>query len=114
MVIATSVDIDLTKAAEQKIAELIAEYDAEMCFRVQIVGGGCQGFKYDFSLDEQSEIDYQKKFSVVSLIVDEISLQYLHGVTIDYECNGANEAFSVNNPNALTTCSCGSSFSTGE
>ncbi len=101
-----------TSAAAHKVAELVREEgNAELKLRVYISGGGCSGFQYGFSFDEeQSEDDLAVLKDGVTLLVDPLSLQYLMGAEVDYSesLNGAQ--FTIRNPNAKTTCGCGSSF----
>jgi len=79
---------------------------------VYISGGGCSGFQYGFSFDEQqSDDDYVLERDGVALLVDPLSLQYLAGAEIDYRENLNGAQFVIRNPNARTTCGCGSSFS---
>ena len=102
-----------TEAAARKVAELIGEEgNAALKLRVYISGGGCSGFQYGFSFDEeQAEDDLAVQKDGVTLLVDPLSLQYLLGAEVDYSesLNGAQ--FTIRNPNAKTTCGCGSSFS---
>ena len=82
-------------------------------YRVFVAGGGCSGFQYGFSFDEEiAEADTQVTTDGVTLLVDPISLQYLMGAEIDYEEGLEGSRFIIKNPNAAATCSCGSSFST--
>ena len=101
-----------TSAAALKVAELVREEgNAELKLRVYISGGGCSGFQYGFSFDEeQAEDDLAVLKDGVTLLVDPLSLQYLMGAEVDYSesLNGAQ--FTIRNPNAKTTCGCGSSF----
>jgi iron-sulfur cluster insertion protein len=102
-----------TNAAARKVQELILEErNPELKLRVYISGGGCSGFQYGFSFDEeQAEDDIAVNNDGVTLLVDPLSLQYLLGADVDYSesLNGAQ--FVIRNPNASTTCGCGSSFS---
>lgn len=115
-----SSQITITDSAVRKVHELITEEDNfNLCLRVFIVGGGCSGFQYGFTFDEeQNDDDFViKKASPIdgtdiTVLIDELSMQYLSGATVDYkeDINGAQ--FIITNPNAKTTCGCGSSFST--
>lgn len=102
-----------TDSAADKVAELIDEEgNPDLKLRVFVQGGGCSGFQYGFTFDEISnddDMELQKKG--VSLLIDAMSFQYLIGAEIDYkeDLNGAQ--FVIRNPNATTTCGCGSSFS---
>lgn len=102
-----------TDAAADKVKQLISvEENPELKLRVYISGGGCSGFQYGFSFDESiEEGDYGVEKSGVLLLVDPMSYQYLMGAEIDYTENLSGAQFVVKNPNATTTCGCGSSFS---
>ena len=105
--------LDFTSAAASKVAELIAEEDNEQLkLRVYVQGGGCSGFQYGFTFDEeQLEDDTAVATDGVRLLVDPMSFQYLIGAKIDYKDDLDGARFIINNPNASTTCGCGSSFS---
>jgi iron-sulfur cluster insertion protein len=80
--------------------------------RVYISGGGCSGFSYGFKLDETSiDGDYSIEKNGVQVLIDPMSYQYLEGITIDYVQDLQGARFQISNPNAKTTCGCGSSFS---
>jgi iron-sulfur cluster insertion protein len=102
-----------TDAAAGKVRELIAEEgNPELKLRVYISGGGCSGFQYGFTFDEaRAEDDFAVDKSGVTLLVDPLSLQYLAGAEIDYSESLTGAQFVIRNPNAKTTCGCGSSFS---
>ena len=99
-------------AAAAKVSELISEEgNAELKLRVYIQGGGCSGFQYGFEFDEtRGEDDLAVITDGVTLLVDPLSLQYLMGAVVDYTETLAGAQFSIRNPNAKTTCGCGSSF----
>ena len=101
-----------TDAAANKVRELIAEENnPALSLRVYISGGGCSGFQYGFTFDEQrADDDLALVKHGVTLIVDPLSLQYLMGAEIDYAENLHGAQFVIRNPNAKTTCGCGSSF----
>lgn len=99
--------ITITESAKNKIAELILENQEEF-LRVSVKGGGCSGFSYVFEFGDKSEEDFE--FGTV--LVDAMSMQYLQGVTLDYAEDLMGAAFKVTNPTAVSTCGCGSSFST--
>jgi len=105
----------VTEAAAAKVKQLITEEDNfNLRLRVYIVGGGCAGFQYGFAFDAiQNDDDTIITKENVGIIVDAMSLQYLHGSTIDYVSGLQGAHFVVSNPNANTTCGCGSSFSVG-
>lgn len=109
--------IIITDAAATKVAELMQEEgNLELKLRVYIEGGGCSGFQYGFDFTEDKELDdtvisKSAKDIMVNLLVDPMSLQYLIGAEIDYVKDLEGERFIIRNPNAQTTCGCGSSFS---
>lgn len=107
-----SVPLDFTGAAAAKVRELIAEEgNAALKLRVYIQGGGCSGFQYGFEFDEaQNEDDFAIVTEGVTLLVDPLSLQYLAGASVDYSESLSGAQFVIRNPNAKTTCGCGSSF----
>lgn len=102
-----------TEAAAAKVAALIAdEGNPALKLRVFITGGGCSGFQYGFEFDEErGEDDVAVERGGVTLVVDPLSLQYLMGAEVDYRESLAGSQFVIRNPNAKTTCGCGSSFS---
>lgn len=104
--------IVFTDAAASKVGELIQEEDnPELMLRVFISGGGCSGFQYGFTFDEKVEDgDSQVKNQGVTLVIDPMSVQYLMGAEIDYKEDLQGAQFIIRNPNAATTCGCGSSF----
>ncbi len=106
-------DLILTSAAARKVQELVLEeMNPELKLRVYISGGGCSGFQYGFSFDETAEADdIIIENDGVQLLVDPLSLQYLEGAEVDYSENLQGSRFVIRNPNATTTCGCGSSFS---
>ena len=109
----SSAPLTFTEAAAHKVHELIAEEgNPALKLRVYISGGGCSGFQYGFTFDEvQAEDDLAIEREGVTLLCDPLSLQYLTGARIDYAENLSGSQFVISNPNAKTTCGCGSSFS---
>ncbi|MFT5500010.1 MAG: iron-sulfur cluster insertion protein [Woeseiaceae bacterium] len=105
--------IVFTNAAAKKVHELIQEEDnPDLMLRVFISGGGCSGFQYGFTFDEKTEEgDSSVENHGVTLVVDPMSVQYLMGAEIDYKEDLQGAQFVIRNPNASTTCGCGSSFS---
>lgn len=105
--------IDLQESAVLKLKELIAEENnPDLKLRVFVQGGGCSGFQYGFTFDEEkNEDDFDLEFSGVSVLVDSMSAQYLQGAKIKYTEDAMGASFSIDNPQATTTCGCGSSFS---
>ena len=115
----TTSDILFSVNAANKVAELIKEENnPNLNLRVSITGGGCSGFQYGFSFDEEINEDdtiIERQCSngedAVKLLVDSMSYQYLYNAEIDYVQGIQGEQFVIRNPNAKTTCGCGSSFS---
>jgi len=102
-----------TDSAANKVKELITEEgNAELKLRVFVSGGGCSGFQYGFTFDEvTNEDDTVLNKNGVQLLIDPMSFQYLVGAEIDYQEGIEGAQFVIKNPNATTTCGCGSSFS---
>jgi iron-sulfur cluster assembly accessory protein len=102
-----------TDAAANKVRSLIQEEENDnLMLRVYITGGGCAGFSYGFTFDESlAEDDTQIINQGVKMVVDPMSYQYLQGSEVDYKEGLQGSQFTVKNPNATTTCGCGSSFS---
>jgi len=105
--------INLSASAVRKVQELVSEEENKaLNLRVYITGGGCSGFQYGFSFDEDvAEDDTAIEEGGVTLLVDPMSFQYLVGSEVDYTEGLEGSRFIVNNPNATTTCGCGASFS---
>ena len=105
--------ITLTDRAVSKVRELINEEENEdLKLRVFITGGGCSGFQYGFSFDEEmADDDTRIEREGVLLVVDSMSYPYLAGSEVDYTEGLEGSRFIINNPNAVTTCGCGASFS---
>ncbi len=102
-----------TESAASKVKELmVAEGNDALMLRVYVQGGGCSGFQYGFAFDQaEQDGDTVVERNGVKLIVDPMSFQYLAGAEIDYVENLQGAQFIIRNPNASTTCGCGSSFS---
>lgn len=105
--------IEITDSAKTKIAELIKEEnDPDLKLRTFVQGGGCSGFQYGFTFDnEQNEDDFEFDLGGCIMLVDSMSMQYMTGAVIDYKDDLMGASFSIKNPQAQTTCGCGSSFS---
>ncbi|MGI9213832.1 MAG: iron-sulfur cluster insertion protein ErpA [Methylococcaceae bacterium] len=101
-----------TDNAANKVCELITEEgNTDLKLRVYITGGGCSGFQYGFTFDESmNEDDTLIEKNGVSVLIDPMSIQYLSGAEIDYKDDLTGSQFVIRNPNATTTCGCGSSF----
>ncbi len=102
-----------TDSAALKVKELVDEEgNPDLKLRVFVQGGGCSGFQYGFTFDEVlNEDDTRMDKNGVTLLIDAMSLQYLMGAEIDYKDDLQGAQFVIKNPNATTTCGCGSSFS---
>jgi iron-sulfur cluster insertion protein len=105
--------MNLTENAVKKLQEIVAEEaNPRNKLRVFVQGGGCSGMQYGFTFDEeQNEDDFDFDYSGIKVVVDSMSMQYLTGATIDYKEDLMGAAFAIDNPNAQTSCGCGSSFS---
>jgi len=105
--------ITITENVDKKVAEiLLEENNPNISLRVFVQGGGCSGMQYGFSLEEeQSEDDFVIEQQGVKYLVDAMSMQYLQGATIDFKEDFEGSNFVISNPNAETSCGCGSSFS---
>jgi iron-sulfur cluster insertion protein len=105
--------ITITESALAKIIDIIAEENnPAVKLRTFVQGGGCSGFSYGFTLDEeQNEDDFAIEESGVVILIDSMSAQYLQGACIDYKEEIMGSQFVISNPSATSTCGCGSSFS---
>lgn len=103
--------VTLTEVAAKKIGTLLSDEEhAEAGLRVAVRGGGCSGFQYQLALDEQRDGDQVFDIDGIRIIVDELSLKYVDGSTVDYTESLMGAGFQVNNPNVVAACGCGSSF----
>jgi len=107
--------LTVTEAAQAKISDiLLEENNPALKLRMYVQGGGCSGMSYGFTLDEeQNEDDFEITLESSSVLVDAMSMQYVSGAVIDYKDDLSGSQFVIKNPNAQTTCGCGSSFSPG-
>lgn len=105
--------MNITDNTVIKLQELLAEENnPNLKLRVFVQGGGCSGFSYGFTFDEeQNEDDFEFERDSMKILVDSMSFQYLDGAEIDYKEDIMGSSFVINNPNASSTCGCGSSFS---
>lgn len=112
-VVATTLPLLFTDSAVSKVRELIEEEgNPELKLRVFVTGGGCSGFQYGFTFDDEvNEDDTTLEKDGVTLLIDSMSYQYLVGAEIDYTDGLEGSQFVIRNPNAKSTCGCGSSFS---
>ena len=104
--------ITITESAKAKIKDLLLEENnPDIALRTFVQGGGCSGFSYGFTFDEEkNEDDFEIPVDEFRLLVDSMSMTYLQGAEIDYKEDLMGSSFSIKNPNATTTCGCGSSF----
>ena len=105
--------LTITESAKTKILDLLAEEgNPELSLRTFVQGGGCSGMSYGFTFDEiTNEDDFEVPLEKFKVLVDSASMQYLQGSSIDYKEDLQGSQFVISNPNAQTTCGCGSSFS---
>jgi iron-sulfur cluster insertion protein len=104
--------VKISDSVVSKVAEMLAEEgDPSLQLRIFVTGGGCSGFQYGFAFDDEAkEDDVKVSRGSVNVVIDSMSLQYLTGAEIDYEDNLEGARFVIRNPNASSTCGCGSSF----
>ena len=104
--------ITITENVDTKVSEILNEEATATSLRVFVQGGGCSGMQYGFTLEtEQNEDDFVIEQQGVKYLIDAMSMQYLQGATIDYKEDFEGSNFVIQNPNAQTSCGCGSSFS---
>ena len=105
--------MNIQASAISKLREIKQEENnPNLKFRVFVQGGGCSGFQYGFTFDEdQGDDDFDFQYDDLTVLVDAMSMEYLRGAEIKYVEDDMGSAFSIENPNATTTCGCGSSFS---
>jgi len=105
--------ITVTESAKTKISDLLAEEgNPNLFLRTFVQGGGCSGFSYGFTFDEiQNQDDFEMPLGQSKILIDAMSMQYLQGASIDYKEDLQGSEFKITNPNAQSTCGCGSSFS---
>ena len=111
---ATESPVIFTESAASKVMQLITEENnLQLKLRIFVSGGGCSGFQYGFTFEENAnEDDTRVENGGVTLLIDPLSFQYLTGAEIDYQEGIQGAQFVIKNPNAKTTCGCGSSFGT--
>ncbi len=107
--------VTITNSAIDKVSEIMKEDNLDCMLRVFVQGGGCSGFQYGFTFDEEQNdddflIEKNSGNTQVRIVVDSMSMQYLQGATIDFKEDLNGSQFVISNPNAKTTCGCGSSF----
>jgi iron-sulfur cluster assembly protein len=109
--------ITITDKGAEKVHEFLASQEADVSMaglRVGVRGGGCSGFQYQLAFDEQRDSDVVFESHGLKLLVDNESLEFVRGSTIDYEESLQGAGFKVNNPNVVAACGCGSSFRVAE
>jgi len=105
--------INMTPAAADKVRELLTqENDTSLGLRIFVAGGGCSGLQYGMTLDEQQDGDTVIAVQGINVLVDEMSVGYITGSEVDYVDSLMGAGFTVNNPNAVSSCGCGHSFRT--
>ena len=103
-------NVNFTESAAEQAKVIIAKEDPNLHLRVYVQGGGCSGFQYGFTLDEAKEEDWVFETNGIKLLIDPMSGAYFKDATIDYQNDPLNGSmFIINNPNAKSTCGCGSS-----
>ena len=103
--------VTLTEIATEKVSQFLAGHEQpEAGLRVAVKGGGCSGFQYQLALDEKRDGDQVFDHEGIRILVDEQSLRYVDGSTVDYTESLMGAGFQVNNPNVVAACGCGSSF----
>ncbi|MEQ8327983.1 iron-sulfur cluster insertion protein ErpA [Parvibaculum sp.] len=108
----TGTPITLTARAAKQVAHVLEGEESGTMLRVAVQGGGCSGFQYGFTLDDQrNDDDLALERDGVTVLIDAVSAEYLAGSEIDYVDDLIGSAFKINNPNATASCGCGTSFS---
>ena len=112
MTVETALPVTVSPLAAKRIAEIIAAEGHPAMLRLAVTGGGCSGFQYNFALDDaRAEDDLAIEEGGVTVLIDSTSLEFLKGAEIDFVDDLIGAAFKVNNPNATSSCGCGTSFS---
>src|SRR6266702_1211967 len=107
--------LSITPSASEKVRELLKqEDDPSLGLRIFVAGGGCSGLQYGMTLDEEQEGDTSIQIEGFRVLVDEMSLGYITGSEVDYVDSLMGAGFTVNNPNAVSSCGCGHSFKTAD
>jgi len=102
--------VKITDVAAEKIRDLVAAADSEQALRVAVRGGGCSGFQYALALDAAKDDDHVFNHKGVAVVVDKVSMQIVFGSEVDFVDGLQGAGFTVNNPNVVAACGCGSSF----
>lgn len=104
-------EVTLSEAAARRIADILASEAGKSALRVSVEGGGCSGFSYKFDLvDQPDEDDIVLEKGDARVLIDSLSLVYMGGSEIDFVDNLMGQSFQINNPNAVASCGCGTSF----
>ncbi len=112
MSVETAEPVTVSARAAKRIAQILASEPATMMLRVAVTGGGCSGFQYSFALDDaRMDDDLVIERGGATVLIDPMSLDFLKGAEIDFTDDLIGAAFKVNNPNAASSCGCGTSFS---
>jgi iron-sulfur cluster assembly protein len=107
--------VTLTATAAQQVRDILAKEESEtLALRVYVAGGGCSGLQYGMALDEAMEDDVQVTYDGIRVVIDPESLRFIEGSEIDYVDSLMGAGFTVNNPNAVSSCGCGHSFRTAD
>lgn len=102
--------LNVTQEAVEQLKDYLDEENKYL--RIYVEGGGCSGFQYGFDIEENmQEDDFEVPLNEFSIVIDSVSMQYLQGATLDFTDDLMGSSFTIKNPNAQTTCGCGSSFS---
>ena len=108
----TAIPPTLSDRAARRIASILSKEAGGTMLRLAVTGGGCSGFQYNFALDEtRMDDDLVLEKDGATVLIDAMSLDFLHGAEIDFTDDLIGQAFKVNNPNAAASCGCGTSFS---
>ena len=102
--------VKVTDVAAEKIRDLVSAAESEQALRVAVRGGGCSGFQYALALDAAKDDDHVFNHNGVAVVVDKVSMQFVFGSEVDYVDGLQGAGFTVNNPNVVAACGCGSSF----
>ena len=106
--------VKITDTAAEKIRDLVAANETEQVLRIAVKGGGCSGFQYALALDSAKDDDKLFEHNGVAVAVDKVSMQFVFGSEVDYVDGLQGAGFTVNNPNVVAACGCGSSFQVRE
>jgi len=108
----TTLPVAVSARAAKRIAEILKNEPAPSMLRVAVTGGGCSGFQYNFAIDDvRMDDDLVVERDGATVLIDPVSLDFLNGAEIDFVDDMIGQAFKINNPNATSSCGCGTSFS---